>query len=56
MDSRGLVIDPGETFADLYARRRPLYRQYAELTIPGSGCTQEELAVAIEQRLCPSAA
>jgi shikimate kinase len=52
MDSRGLVIDPGETFADLYARRLPLYRQYAGLTIPCGGLNQEEIAAAIEESLC----
>jgi shikimate kinase len=52
MDSRGLAIDPGETFADLYARRLPLYRQHAELTIPCSGRSQEEIAAAIENALC----
>lgn len=52
MDSRGLVIDPGETFADLYARRTPLYRQHAELTIPCAGLNQEEIAAAIEGALC----
>lgn len=52
MDSRGLVIDPGETFADLYARRTPLYRQYAELTIACAGMNPEEIAAAIEGALC----
>lgn len=52
MDTRGLVIDPGETFAALYARRMPLYRQYAELTIPCAGLSQEEVAAAIEENLC----
>jgi shikimate kinase len=52
MDSRGLVIDPGETFANLYAQRTPLYRQYAELTIPCGGSTQEEIAAVIEELLC----
>lgn len=52
MDSRGLVIDPGETFADLYARRTPLYRQHAELTIRCAGMNQEEIAAAIEEKLC----
>lgn len=52
MDSRGLVIDPGETFADLYVRRIPLYRQYASLTIHCGGCNQEEIAAAIEEQLC----
>ena len=52
MDSRGLVIDPGESFADLYNRRTPLYRQFAELTIPCGGLRQEEIAAAIEGALC----
>lgn len=52
MDSRGLVIDPDETFADLYARRTPLYRQHAELTIPCAGMSQETIAAAIEEKLC----
>jgi len=52
MDSRGLVIDPGETFADLYARRLPLYRRYAELAIPCGALPPEELAETIERALC----
>lgn len=52
MDSRGLVIDPGETFADLYARRLPLYRRCADLIIPCEGRNQEEIAAAIEGALC----
>ncbi len=52
MDTRGLVIDPGETFAALYDRRRPLYQQYAALTIPCTGLSQEEIAAAIEANLC----
>jgi shikimate kinase len=52
LDSRGLVIDPDESFADLYARRTPLYRHYAELTIPCEGLAPEAIAAAIEQALC----
>ena len=52
MDSRGLVIGPGETFADLYARRTPLYRRCAGLTISGGGLTQEQIAALIEEHLC----
>jgi len=52
MDSRGLVIDPGETFADLYARRIPLYQQHAELIIPCGGLTQEDIAATVEETLC----
>ena len=33
MDSRGLVIAPGETLASLYLGRLPLYRHYADVTI-----------------------
>lgn len=52
MDSRGLVIDPGETFADLYARRTPLYRQHAEVTISCGERNQEEISADIEGVLC----
>lgn len=56
MDTRGLVIDPGETFDDLYVRRMPLYRQYAALTIPCAELSQEETAAAIEEKLCGAVA
>lgn len=55
MDSRGLVIDPGESFADLYARRTPLYRHYAGLTIPCGELPPEAVAAAIEQAVCGAA-
>lgn len=47
MDRRGLVIDPGESFADLYARRVPLYQQWAELTVAASGRSVEVVAAEI---------
>ena len=39
LDTRGLVRRPGQSLADLYAERLPLYRRYADLTIEcrGSG-------------------
>jgi shikimate kinase len=49
MDSRGLVIDPGETLADLYGQRRPLYRQYADLHIDTEGLNVEETAARIAE-------
>lgn len=55
MDSRGLVIDPGETFAQLFQHRQPLYRRHAELTIPCAGRTAEEIAASIEAAACPAA-
>ncbi len=52
MDARGVVIDPGETFADLYRRRVPLYQQYADLTIDGLNCSADEIARRIEDHVC----
>lgn len=52
MDARGVVIDPGETFADLYQQRTPLYRRYADLTIDGRNCTADEIAGKIEEHVC----
>ncbi len=52
MDSRGLVIGPGESYEELYAERFPLYRRYAEITIAGDGLTVEAVAAAIEERVC----
>jgi len=37
MESRGLVIDPGSSLADLYAERLPLYQRWAELTVDEGG-------------------
>lgn len=52
MDSRGLVIGPGESYEQLYIERQPLYKRYAEITIPGAGLTVEAVARAIEERVC----
>lgn len=52
MDTRGLVIGPGETYEHLYEERQPLYRKYAEVTIPGGGLRVEAVAAAIEQSVC----
>ncbi len=47
LDTRGLVRRPGQSLADLYAERLPLYRRYAEITIDCRGLTQEQVARAI---------
>jgi shikimate kinase len=52
MDARGVVIDPGETFVDLYRRRTPLYQQYADLTISGRNLTADDIARQIEESVC----
>lgn len=39
---RGVVLRPGQSLADLYAERVPLYRRYADVTIPeGNGSLEE---------------
>jgi shikimate kinase len=51
IDTRGMVIDPGETFPDLFSRRLPLYRRWAELIVDGRDKSVEELAAEIAARL-----
>jgi shikimate kinase len=45
--TRGIVIAKSQTLADLYARRTPLYRKYADLTIPCAGLTQDQVVARI---------
>lgn len=52
MDERGLVIDPQESFAELFARRRPLYEAYADIFIDGADMSPEAIAARIEQQAC----
>lgn len=47
MDQRGLVIDLGESFADLYARRHPLYQRWADVTINAGDDSIEATAARI---------
>jgi len=49
MATRGLVIDPGFTLADLYRQRLPLYRKYAQLTIDVGDRNLEQVVEAICQ-------
>ncbi|MDT8441144.1 MAG: shikimate kinase [Desulfuromonadales bacterium] len=52
MDSRGLVLDADEDFPGLFARRRPLYRSWADITIDAAGLTPGAVAATIEDRVC----
>jgi len=52
MDSRGLVIGPDKTYAQLYTERQPLYEAYAEVTISGGGQVIDTIAAAIEKAVC----
>lgn len=47
LDSRGVVMAPGQSFAQLFDERRPLYERYADLTVDCSGLNHDEAVVAI---------
>lgn len=49
--TRGVVPKPGETIADIWLVRRPLYEKYAEVTIPCGDRTTEEIVSEICTRL-----
>lgn len=49
MQQRGMVIAAGQSFADLYAERTPLYAHYADLTIDVDGLNIEQVVHRIEK-------
>ena len=51
LDSRGVVYMPGQSIAQLCAERRPLYRKYAQITIPCAGHTPQQLVSQIQVTL-----
>ena len=51
MSSRGIALSPGQTLADLYNYRSPLYDKYADLTIDADGQTLEETVAAVLRAL-----
>jgi len=51
MGERGVVIEPGQSFADLYAERTPLYHRYADLEIDTDDLGIEEVLKKIEDSL-----
>ena len=44
--TRGIAMSPGQTLADVYAAREPLYRKYADLTVDVAGESSLEQTVA----------
>lgn len=52
--TRGIVIEPGQTFKDLFDQRYPLYNRYADLILPvNEGAvetTMNQLLKILEQR------
>jgi shikimate kinase len=51
LDSRGLVMAPGETIDRLYEERLPLYQKYAHITVDCAGKTHEGIVGEIMRRL-----
>ncbi len=49
--TRGLAKRPDQTVDDLFEERSLLYRTYADITIPCSGLTHEEVCAEIVRRL-----
>ena len=49
--TRGIAMGPGETLADLYDYRVPLYEKYADITIDAEGLTIEETIAEILKRI-----
>lgn len=50
-DPRGLAIAPGQSFAELYRERKPLYERHANLTIDCAGLTHDEVVARIVRAL-----
>ena len=49
--TRGIAMSPGQTLADVYADRAPLYDQYADCTVDADGQTLEETVSAVLRAL-----
>ncbi len=43
LNGRGLAMAPGQTLHGIYQQRHSLYREYADLTVPCEGRSQEEI-------------
>lgn len=45
--SRGVVMSPGSTIMELFEERKPLYEQYADITVDCAGLDHEETVEAV---------
>lgn len=52
LKSRGIASAATQTFADIYAERRPLYLRYADIVIDCNGKNQEQL---VDEVICQEA-
>ena len=51
LNSRGVVLREGQTLADLYAERTPLYEKYADIVVDEDGLSMEQTREAVERSL-----
>lgn len=49
--SRGIALSPGQTLADVYRIRVPLYERCAHITVPAGGQSLAETVEAVKQAL-----
>ena len=52
---RGIVMAPGQTLAQVYAQREPLYRQWADVTVPCDGRTADQVVADVLAAIGPQA-
>jgi shikimate kinase len=50
-DSRGFSCAPGQTLAEVYQERLPLYQNYADLTLQCDDLSAEQVVERLEERL-----
>ncbi len=51
IDARGVVYTPGQSLADLYAERLPLYQNTADTVVRASGVTPDQLVSRVIEQL-----
>lgn len=49
--TRGIALSPGQTLADVYQYRAPLYERCAHVTVPAGGRTPAETVEAVKEAL-----
>lgn len=47
LNARGVVLEPGQTLAQLYEKRTPLYEKWADITVNLSGLNHDDSVEAI---------
>ena len=51
LNARGVTLQPGQTLADLYAERTPMYEKYAHVTLECDGKLLRDIVMEIAERV-----